>query len=255
MDHTLLQRYHLTDKRTVVSAIVILTFAIALLSTDSSSRAVAIGVGVTGVAAASLLLISFRQNDPKFLWFALDLAALISGLIAIFIGFAKYQESERATELKLLKAQVVERHVSLLQSAKISYFECSGQVAAPLVEPKDNCTRLGHFTNQMEEELQRPSLIEMGRSNRWDLNLCPEDVRAASKSWDLLCESAKSLANAQSELQKQLQSAPESIFVSLLSGKSLFFWLVLTGILYGGKVAKFVFDAFKPKESTPSKNA
>ena len=71
----------------------------------------------------------------------------------------------------------------------------------------------------------------------------------------VLCESAKSLANAQSELQKQLQSAPESIFVSLLSGKSLFFWLVLTGILYGGKVAKFVFDAFKPKESTPSKNA
>jgi hypothetical protein len=43
--------------------------------------------------------------------------------------------------------------------------------------------------------------------------------------------------------------------MALLSGRSLFFWLVLTGILYGGKVSKFVFDTVKPKDSTESKNA
>jgi hypothetical protein len=248
------QLLHLIDKRAVVSAIVVVTFVAAFFATDAGTYAIILGILGTGVATAAVLLLSYWYGEPKPLWFALDLAALLSGLVAVFIGFAKYQESEHAAEINILKSRVVERHLSFLRAAKISYFECSEQVAAPVVEPADNCSRLGHFISQIEDELQRPSLIEKGESNRWDLNLCPQVVKANSKSWGVLCESAKSLAAAQAELRKGLSSPPAGAFVSLLGGKSLLFWLILTGLLYGGKIAKFIFDAGKKKGSIGSEN-
>jgi hypothetical protein len=204
MVRALLQHYHLNDQRAVVSVIIALTFIVALVTTDANSYAIVFGIGVTALACIAVLFVSYRYTNPAPLWFAIDLSVLISGLIAIFIGFAKYQDSERSTGLTILKAQVVERHLSFLRSAKISYFECSRQAAAPVVDPRDNCSRLGHFISQIEDELQRPSLIENGEGNRWDLDLCPEEVRAASASWGVLCESARSLADAQGELRNEI---------------------------------------------------
>lgn len=234
----------LASKQVAYTTALAASFAAALMMVGRNSGSVAFGLVLVISTFLLLLALAQRFGQTKYFWSSVEFAFLLSGLVAATSGLASYLQSEHDKALSRLVDSVKETYVSVVNVGDKLYFRCSGRVPVPTNDPQDPCERAGHFVRQIQDERDRPSSVATGLGNRWDLNVCgtPMPQGVDEGTWGQFCSSLRELSQRQAQVRELETRRPTGVLISILSGRPLWFSLLLSAALFGAKCAKFVYD-------------